>query len=283
MRLDMASVITVHPEAASLLTQIDRLRDRLESVIEKTSLLKYREKDVLVALYAKKIGILEYQFLCTQIEIRALRRRIELVTSRLNHGADITDNVLREIDAEIEAEITDWRAKVRQQEEELKTSAAIFNNLTELDRETQGRIKSCYRKLCRMLHPDIVGKETDLYRLYWQDVQDAYSVCDADLLEGLLSVVEAKSNDAPSATATPFDELTKEMSRLERLIEKQVGALTTMRGKIPFCYEALLQDEKWVRKKQQSLKTSITANHEESGRLQATLEFLIQPKPQKLH
>ena len=283
MRSEMALAVTVHPETASQLTQIDRLRDRLGSVIEKISLLRYRAKDVLAALYAEKIGFLEYHLLCTQIEIRALRRRIELVTSRLNHGADITNDVLREIDAEIDAEIADWRAKVQQQEEKLKASAAIFDNLTELDRETQGRIKSCYRKLCRMLHPDIVGEATDLYCRYWQDVQDAYSTCDADLLEGLLSVVEAKSNDIPSDDDTPFDKLTKEVSRLERLIEKQVGALTAMRGEPPFCYEVLLQDEKWVRKKQQSLKTSITANHEESSRLEAKLGFLVQPKPRKLH
>ena len=76
MRLDTTSVITAHPEAVSLRAQIDLLKDRLGAVLEQISLLKYRAKDVLAALYVEKIGSFEYQLLSTQIDARSLRRRI---------------------------------------------------------------------------------------------------------------------------------------------------------------------------------------------------------------
>jgi hypothetical protein len=283
MRTDTISAITAHPKATLLQAQIYLLKDRLGAVLEQISLLKYRAKDVLVALYTERIGTVEYQLLCTQIDVRSLRRRIELVTAHLNRGADITDDILGEIEADIDAEMKEWRAKARQQEERIRVSAAILGNLTELDRETHGRIKSSYRKLCRMLHPDIIGEETDLYRRYWQEVQDAYAVCNGDLLESLLSVVEARSNDIPSGDGIPFGELTKEVSRLERLIEKQADDLVAMRTKPPFCYDTLLQDVDWVRDRQQSLKASIAATHEECCRLKTVLEFLILTKPGRLH
>ena len=283
MRLDTTSAIVIHPEAISIQAQIDLLKDRLGAVLEQISLLKYRAKDVLAALYVEKIGSLEYQLLCTQIDARSLRRRIELVTAHLNRGADITDDILGEIEADIDAEMKEWRAKARQQEEKIRVSAAILGNLTELDRETHGRIKSSYRKLCRMLHPDIIGEETDLYRRYWQEVQDAYAACNGDLLESLLSVVKAKSNNISSDDGTPFDEMAKEVSRLERLIEKQADDLAAMRAEPPFCYDALLRDNEWVRNKQQSLKASIAATHEECCRLKVALEFLIMTKPGNLH
>ena len=283
MRLDTTSPIRVHPGAVSLQAQIDLLKDRLGSVLEQISLLKYRAKDVLFALYAEKIGFLEYHLLCTQIDVRIRRRRMELVTAHLNRSVDITGDFLAEIEAKIDAEMEEWRAKVQHQEKELKASAATLGNLTVLDRETQRRIKSCYRDLCRLLHPDITGEETGTYRRYWQEVQDAYSACNADLLESLLSVVEAKSDDALPDDGTPFDDLTREVSRLERLIEKQVDALLAMRAEPPFCYDALLQDDAWVRGKQQSLKTSSTENREECRRLEAALEFLLQTKPEILN
>lgn len=283
MRLDATSAITIHPEAVSIQVRIDLLKDRLGSVLERISLLKYRAKDVLVALYAEKIGFLEYQLLRTQIDVRTLRRRIEILTAHVNRGADITDDILAKIEVDIDTEMEKWRVKIHQQEEELRASEAILGNLMELDRETQGRIKSYYRKLCRMLHPDITGKETDLYRRYWQEVQSAYSACNADLLESLLSVIETKSNDAPPNEGLTFGELTREVSRLERLIEKQEDDLTTMQSEPPYCYDALLQDDEWVQKKQQFLKASIAANHEQRCRLEAALEFLLQTKPERLH
>jgi len=283
MRLDTTSAITVHPGAVSIQARIDLLKDQLGSVLEQISLLKYRAKDVLVALYADKVGFLEHQLLCKQIEIRTLLHRIEHVMVHVNRGADITDDILAGIEADIDAEMEEWRARVRQQEEELKASAAILGKLTELSRETQERIKSCYRTLCRTLHPDITGEETDLYRRYWQEVQSAYTACNADLLESLLSVVEMKSSNDSSEERTPFDELTSEVSRLEGLIEKQIDQLTAMRTETPYCYDVLLQDDEWIEKKQKSLKTSIAANHEECCRLEAVLKFLLQTNPGRLH
>lgn len=283
MRLDATSPITVHHECASLQAQADLLKDRLGSVLEQISLLKYRMKDVLVALYAEKIGFLEFHLLGTQVDVRILHRRIELVTAHLNRGADIKRNILAKIEADIDAEMEEWRAKVQQQEEELKSSTATLGNLTVLDRETQRRIKSCYRDLCRLLHPDITGEETGTYRRYWQEVQDAYSACNADLLEGLLSVIKAKSDDVSLDDGFPFDKLIGEVTRLEGLIEKQVDALLAMRAEPPFCYDALLQDDAWVRGKQQSLKACSTANREECRRLEAALEFLLQRKNEVLN
>ena len=92
-----------------------------------------------------------------------------------------------------------------------------------------------------------------------------------------------KSSNDSSEERTPFDELTSEVSRLEGLIEKQIDQLTAMRTKTPYCYDLLLQDDEWIEKKQNSLKTSIAANHEECCRLEAALKFLLQTNPGRLH
>lgn len=275
--------VTIHPKAASLLSEISRLKDQLGAVIEQISLLRHRSESILTAMYAEKVGFLEYQLLCSEIDVRVVRRRIELVTARINQGEEITSEVIQDIEASIKTEMHDWWAKAYQREEDLKSNMDVLQNLTELDRKTHERVKRCYRRLCQLLHPDVVGEQTDLYLRHWQQVQDAYSACDADLLESLLSVVLSKSTGPDVISDKSFDDLAIEAFRLETLLEKQIDALAAVKSEPPFCYEELLQNDEWVAEKRKTLKSEIAASLKECERLEATLEFLTQSKPERLN
>lgn len=89
-----------------------------------------------------------------------------------------------------------------------------------------GRIKDLYRRLCRKLHPDVVGRSFDERKLkLWHEVQAAYDAMDMDRLESLLALTEMTDGEfGPSTSAMRIIAMTRDFqeARLatDRLLRK---------------------------------------------------------------
>jgi hypothetical protein len=241
---------TREPEEIVLLSQ------QLAALLENREQMQQQEKPYLVALYQANLGELEYRLLGLQIECRALQERIERATRTLNHGEALTQSHLDAIEAQIKQAFLVWQVQLNEQAQALSDSLAYLNGLVLADAAVVNRAKKAYRRLARLLHPDVSPQHQALFEHYWPSVQDAYSAIDADLLEAFLHVVETKAIQETSQDT----EATKH--RLTRMIAKETERLLALRNAPPFCWSEQLQDAQWLNERRAVLDVAIQQESE---------------------
>ncbi len=234
--------------------EIDSLSQQLAAILESLEQMQQKEKPYLLALYQTKLGELEYRLLTLQIACRALQQRIELAMTKLNRGEPMTQQHLDEFEAQTQQTLLAWQAQLKQQAEALASGLAYMQGLTAVDGNSVQRAKHAYRRLARLLHPDVNPQHQALFEHYWPSVQEAYRQIDADLLEALLQIVETAAAQSKQSKEMPEETI----ARLKMLIKQQSERLVTLRNQPPFCWAEQLQDEHWLAERHITLETAIT-------------------------
>ncbi|MDO8844046.1 MAG: J domain-containing protein [Methylicorpusculum sp.] len=237
--------------------EIVLLSQQLAALLENLEQMLQQEKPYLVALYQSNLGELEYRLLGLQIECRALKERIELATRTLNQGETLTQSHLDAIEEQIKQAFLLWQVQLNEQAQALSDSFTYLNGLVPVDVAVVSRAKKAYRRLARLLHPDVSPKHQALFEHYWPSVQDAYRAIDADLLEALLHVIETT---AIQDTGNEDAEATK--NRLIHMIAKETERLLTLRNDPPFCWAEQLQDAHWLNERRAVLDLAIQQESE---------------------
>ena len=234
--------------------EIDSLSQQLAAILETLEQMQQKEKPYLLALYQTKLGELEYRLLTLQIECRVLQQRIELAMTKLNRGEPLTQQHLDAFELQTRQTLLVWQAQLKQQAEALASGLAYMQGLTAVDGNIVQRAKQAYRRLARLLHPDVSLQHQALFEHYWPSVQEAYRQIDADLLEALLQIVETAAAQSKHSKETSEETI----ARLKMLIEQQSERLVTLHIQPPFCWAEQLHDEHWLAERQTTIETAIT-------------------------
>ena len=250
-------------EDSLLIYEIDALSLQLAALLDNLEQMQQKEKPYLLALYQTRLGELEYHLLTLQVECRALRRRIEQAVTLLNRGEILTQQILSDIETQIKQDLLVWQTQISDQAQVLAAGKAFFSELVLIDSSTQQRAKKAYRRLVRLLHPDVSPQHRELFDHYWQTVQDAYGNIDADLLEALQHIVET----AASQCSHEADNHAETISRLNTLIASHSERLITLKTEVPFCWSEQLHDSEWLSTRKATLDVTIAAETEHWAQL----------------
>ncbi len=242
------------PNSEFQTAEIERLSNQLAAILETIEQMVNNEKPYLLALYQASLGNLEYELIKLQVECRALQQRIERATALLNRGEKLTEQHLQAIETQVLQELASWYEQLKQQEQAVNAGVVYLSGLSAVDNKTLQHAKQLYRRLARLLHPDVSPENQALFERYWQAVQEAYRQIDADLLEALLQLVESAALKIRNTKETP-DEM---IARLKTLIEQQTERWTQLLNQMTFCLATQLQDEDWSSERQSVLQQSIT-------------------------
>ena len=241
-------------ESQLLREKIEQLRRSLAVVLETIEQLQTHDREFLLARYQEQLGVLEYRLLCLQIDVLAMQRRIAVVQARINRGEVPSEDMRAEIELAIAQELRDWFARVAAQEADLIESRQLLDNAIAVPLERAHRVKTAYRKLARMLHPDVSPENAELFDRHWASVQMAYESWDADLLEALLNCIQG---ECPGAQIPSDLTAQEELDRLQSLLKTQTDRLERMQNEIPFCYARWLDDPEWIEQRRASLQAEI--------------------------
>jgi hypothetical protein len=230
----------IHPEWLALTARIARLREGIAVLLDDESRLLLQEQPVLIAEYEMRLGALDLELLMLEAESAELRFRVERLNALLNRGEAITPERLEQIEDAVAAEHALWAARLAQREADLALGLAVWRSLTSVDAEVQRRCKTAYRRLVRLLHPDVT-QNPEASKRFWQIVQDAYRDWDAERLESLLVVMQVEIG-AVLDTTLGLVGLEAEVARLEAQTDRLAGRQRELLTQIPFCYRELLRD-----------------------------------------
>jgi hypothetical protein len=253
------------------------LSQQLAAVLENLEQMQQYEKPYLLALYHTHLGELEYRLLTLQVECRSLQRSIEMMTMHLNRGEAVTWCMLQTIRQQVQEAVQQWRLQLEAQAQALAAGKAYLTGMVVIDADTVQRTKLAYRRLAKLLHPDVSPHNQILFSRYWPTVQDAYCKADAELLEALLHIVMAATAEDNNAGIAH-----EQAIRLEILILHHSQRLVDLRNEVPFCWATQLHDPQWLTLRQNELENAIDAESGQWASLisrHTKLTADIQPEP----
>lgn len=239
--------LILHPEYESLRAEVARLREEIVVVRTQLDRVTGVETELLKAEYGKRFGRLELELTRKYYRFRLLRRRIDLVRSYLNRGAEPD---MEAIDAILDAEAEEYNQVLRRKAADAERASKM--TFREYSDEEAVHAKKLYQQVVRALHPDLHPGATPDDIACLQQAVEAYNSGDLATLEAIAVLVECgeKKNDEPSC----IDSLRKRCEQYRDTLSKLALRLKKVRSSFPFDQAELLSKPENVMKRIQELK-----------------------------
>ncbi|MFA6718405.1 MAG: hypothetical protein WCS15_04920, partial [Prevotella sp.] len=140
--------ITISPEVEKLHAEIESLRkDFLRLYTQKDELINV-ERDDLEVKYTKLIGQQQYENFSLEVEVRALKMKVELAQAALNRGQQPK---LLDIEEEVNRQLKQYYDQLRAQAEIIEAAQAAQT----VDPYDLTEMHDLFRLLVKRLHPDL--------------------------------------------------------------------------------------------------------------------------------
>ena len=231
-------------------------------LLERDSL--YKEKESIYVMYIHEFGDLLVERFHSQINIICTKKSIAFCQAKINRGWIVC---LSELNSFIDIEMQGYNDKL---------SCMIDQNescrrLTRLSKDENQRIKRIYRKLARLLHPDLnpdIENETWLSDL-WERISTAYKFGDLEELENL----ELLANTALDSLNVEHPEII--IPNIGQRIEKIKNDIRQIVSTEPYIYKKTLENPVEIKKLKEKLQIEIKENELYLEHLKTILTGLI--------
>jgi hypothetical protein len=267
-----ASSLIEHPESLRLRQECERLRSLLEEAWCELQEIVVTILPNLKALYMMRLGSAEIELLQLRIETTRLKRTIELIQAHIYREKKPD---LKNIEAQLEEELSEWMEKVNAQAEALRKAR---DRVTGTMSEAQtAAFKSLYRSLVKKLHPDLNPGQTDNEKSLWLKLQSAYERGDLEemrLVEVLLGDCIQGEHLSQRSGIEEWEHMKNALEEKLRHIREKI---TEARLDFPYPLKDKLKDDSWVEEqngnrrqqiqKEIALKQSLAAQLENIRRM----------------
>jgi hypothetical protein len=252
------------------LEKLNSLKSELAKLISDRDYLENTIKKNLEALYVTRIGKNEYELFNLECQLARLKRKIELIQIRINHGKNVN---LFEVEKQLDDEYSKWQKKIDGMLSDIKASEARLNSLMS-EKETR-EFQSLYRSLVKKLHPDVNANQSEKEALLWDRTQIAYKLGDIEelqtiklLLEGIGEEDIKKDPDSLYLIDRQIEALKEKISRLTRYIKE-------LKSEFPFTIENNIKDESWVKEKNTLVLARIESIKIQIKEMQSVIENML--------
>lgn len=250
--------IALTPDFVAKRERIATLRNEVASLYElRDNMLTY-EQPKLIAFYTTQIGQLKYEEYALEVEVRKLKRQMQLAQAAVNRGEQ--PNVLK-INRIVEDEFAVYQEQLEAQLESIKASQEYLASPI-LTKEDADEMKHIYKVLVKRLHPDwnpnLPQDKADLF----VRAQAAYKMCNLHELRNILLMLDGE--DTPLSST--IEEADAEITTLEQSVAQLKKRIKEIEEAFPFTLQDKLYDEKWVEQEQTTIKQHIAQLTEEKDK-----------------
>ena len=205
-----------------------------------------KEADLYQLLYVKEFGDLITESFQLKVACIALKKEIALYVKAKNAGETITEEEVKAyLDKQMSGYYEELTAKIKERDASKKT-----NVISAYEAE---QIKKIYRRLAKLLHPDISPLTVEYPQLYdlFQEVIIAYKCNNLQELRKLEVIINKELEDnGVDGFEVLVDNIDERIEELEREIDEILRS-------VPFTYKHLLDDSDAVNEKKAELKKEI--------------------------
>lgn len=252
------TALILHPELVRLHAACEMLRAELAQLVFEHDQLRCVIGPNLEAEYLLKVGRCEYELLCTQLEVRRLRRTVSLLQAAINRNEAIS---VPEVEARLAVEYAAWEAQVQEMAAQLQVAVAHRANL--MGEKESAELHRLYRSLARRLHPDVNPAAGAHERRLWQWAKDAYAAGNLHDLRLLDALVGPGAGETlpPVEGVSILAQWRRRQQQLAAHVAAARGRNAALQAEFPFNLRGLLDDPAWVAEQRTRLLAELQAAH----------------------
>jgi len=240
--------IIVFPDFQKLKDDVERLSTELSMLMLERDELRFVICKNIETEYMLKLGSLEYKAYEAQCAALRLKRKIELIQARKNRQEVINLTV---IDKTLDEEFLEYEKKLNEQVE--KMNEAIEHSKGEyLSEEDNKELKKLYRKIVKVLHPDINPEVSAAQVKMLDNAVNAYKNGDLKTLRIIDEMVG--DHKLPEKHQDALTQLKEEKERLDKMVATIQESITKIKSEYPYNVKDILEDEKKVEQKKVELE-----------------------------
>ncbi|MFP4529215.1 MAG: hypothetical protein ACLFQX_11740 [Candidatus Kapaibacterium sp.] len=208
----------------------------------------------LMFTYDGIFGDLEYEMEKKSRQACEIERRVELLSIKLRKGERLTEKTIKFIDMVVSKEFE--RSK-RASAPPIPTNGK--NGQTRkifIPADSTDSVGRLYRNIVKRLHPDVVG-ESEYFRKYWDNVQDAYKKGNVERLKLFHKTLCINATEPRNDPREEERELRRQIRELEISIGRERNKIDKLRTQEPFVWEDKLDDIIWITRRKRRMRERI--------------------------
>jgi len=246
--LEKDNRIILFPDVQILRDEIEKLRTELSMLVLERDELKFIICKNIETEYMIRIGSLEYKAYEAQCASMRLKRKIELIQAKKNRQEKINLNKIDEI---LEEEFYEYQQKLNKQIDKMN-EVLKYNKSEFLSEEESGELKKLYRKIVKILHPDI-NPEVTLSQIKMLD-NAVIAYKNGDL--GTLKIINEMIGEPqmPEKHGDAFSQLKVEKERLNEFLNTVRNNIDKIKSEYPYIVKEILEDEQRLEQKKLELE-----------------------------
>jgi len=234
----MNNEIEISPDYKNLTLEIEALTKEYALVWEEKERLENQVKPVLLVKYNLEIGQYILLYLNKHLYLLQLKRKIELLQMHINQNKRVEMSEVEEI---LEQEFKEWTNKIFDLEKDIQTARKTTFEL--VNEEEAIKIQEIYRKLVRILHPDLNKNLTERQKILWNRLQTAYKNFDLQELKNLEILAESEESISEVSNLEVLKQRKEALWKQYQILTK---TLLEVKSNFPLSLETELNDPIWI-------------------------------------
>ncbi|MDY3830300.1 MAG: hypothetical protein SOZ65_05195 [Erysipelotrichaceae bacterium] len=268
-----ANEIILNLEYENLKNELLKKRTELSMLVLQRDELKYVICKNIETKYMLELGSLEYCLYQSECIIMRLKRKVELIQTRINRQEKID---VPAIDKLLDEQFREYQQKL--EEKIKKMNEAIERDNGEVLTEQQVKeLKKLYRAIVKALHPDLNPNVTKQQIKLFQNAVTAYKNGDLQTLRIINEMIS--NNHSEDDNTDNIEKMRDELIRLDRMISSINGDVEKIKSEYPYTMKDILFDKEQLNQRKQELKDNIDQCNELVSFYKTKIQNLLGDKP----
>ena len=248
--------ITLDPEYADLIIEVNKLKDTVAEKISNRDMLAFHVVPDIENAYMLKVGNLENEIFSANIRLLRINRKIELYKEE-----------------QLDLEFLDIEEEYKELQDEffLDMEDEVTDEMTS---EFLKLVNIIYKNLIKKLSPLINFNNTRLDNQLYELLEKAYRELDLTMLSKLQIICEQRKNDS-SLTIGDIKTLKKAKKTYEALIDENEEIILNIKCSGSYNKKRVLEDEKLLNKLKSEIQQEIDKIEKEYKKAEKELEKIM--------
>lgn len=242
-------------EFDELKKEIEKLRTELSMLLLERDELQFVICENIEMKYMLKLGDLEYKTHEAQCTVLRLKRKIELIQAKKNRQEKIN---ISEIEKILDKEFEEYKDQLDEQIHKINEAIKRSKGKLLTDEESK-ELKQIYRKIVKVLHPDMNPKVSKEQLQLFVNAVAAYKDGDLDTLRFINEIIgDNKSYDMNNATYN----LVEKKEHLQKAIKSVQMSIENIKSEFPYTMKDIVNDEELIKQNRQKLEDTLNQYNE---------------------
>ncbi len=249
----MDNFLIIYPEFIALKAEIEKLHTELSMLLLERDNLRYVECKNIEMQYMLMFGSLEYKAYEMHCTMLRLKRKTELIQSKINRQEKV---IIADIEKTLDDEFAEYKEKLNEQINKMNNALERSRGKILTDEESK-ELKTLYRTIVKSLHPDINPNVSEAQLELFRNAVAAYENGDLSSLQIIKEMVAEPV--FPEYTENSMTLLKQEKERLDKCLNTIKEQIKDIKNSYPYTLKPIIESEELIEQKKNELEETVSS------------------------